>query len=340
MTWALSQQTGSPTRKLILLAHANHAHADGTTSWAAVTTIAAYAECSPRTVQREMDVLLRSGCLRPGDQLLLKHVPSGRRPIVYDLAMSDERRQEWATSYRHGEDVRAQKAADGARGGHSSAARRASQIAMRGDTGVTPVENRGDKLSPHLTSDSSEPVIHRGDMDVTPGVTPVSPKPSFEPSLKPPPPPTPSAAVSDSDNRAEAADGSSQSEEPDAETVAVVDQAPWPAGRRPAPTDRVRLVAAVRACGVAGHDMSAVRHELAAAMHGATSPVRVALTRLSNLATIHPIPSQQSPVRADDSASDGLPWCGECDHPGTRWMERPDGRVAPCPRCSRRAVVV
>lgn len=27
------------------------------------------------------------------------------------------------------------------------------------------------------------------------------------------------------------------------------------------------------------------------------------------------------------------PWCGDCDAPGTRWIETVDGRLMRCPRC-------
>ncbi|WP_425305946.1 helix-turn-helix domain-containing protein [Actinocatenispora sera] len=86
MSYALSLDVGHPTRKQILLGYANHAHADGTVSYAKPATIARYANCSERTVQRHRNDLLQSGLLREGDQRLVDHLPRHGRPIVWRAA--------------------------------------------------------------------------------------------------------------------------------------------------------------------------------------------------------------------------------------------------------------
>ena len=99
MVWALNTIVGDPTRKLVLVAYANHAHKDGASAWASAESIAEYAECSERTVQRHTSALIEMGLLREGDQEVIPaRIPKRHRPIVYDLAMSEEIRAEWAAS--------------------------------------------------------------------------------------------------------------------------------------------------------------------------------------------------------------------------------------------------
>lgn len=85
MTQAMNATVGDPTLKLVLMGYANHAHADGTGAWPAVATIARYAECSPRTVQRAIRALVDRGFLTVGDQRMVAHLRADRRPTVYDL---------------------------------------------------------------------------------------------------------------------------------------------------------------------------------------------------------------------------------------------------------------
>ena len=96
MVWALNSVVGDATRKLVLVAYANHAHRDGANAWASAATIAEYAECSERTVQRHTSTLITDGFLREGDQEVIPvKIPKRYRPIVYDLAMSEDVRAEW-----------------------------------------------------------------------------------------------------------------------------------------------------------------------------------------------------------------------------------------------------
>lgn len=85
-SWALSVDTvPDSTARVILLGLANHAARDGSAAWPSVATLAEYAVCSERTVQRKLRELEARGLLRKGDQRLLQHLPADRRPVVYDL---------------------------------------------------------------------------------------------------------------------------------------------------------------------------------------------------------------------------------------------------------------
>lgn len=95
MTWALSADVGDATRKLVLIGYANHAHKDGRNSWASKATIADYVNCHPKTVTRHVQALIEDGWLREGDQQQVAHLRADRRPVVYDLAMTDAQRDTW-----------------------------------------------------------------------------------------------------------------------------------------------------------------------------------------------------------------------------------------------------
>jgi len=103
---------GDPTRKLILIGFANHAAKDGTNARPKVKTVADYACCSDRTARRHIGTLLADGFLREGDQSQVAHMPHHLRPVVYDVAMSEAQRAEWATAYaqRQGTTARAMRA--------------------------------------------------------------------------------------------------------------------------------------------------------------------------------------------------------------------------------------
>lgn len=101
ITWALSAGSDdapglSPTHKLALVGWANHAHKDGRHSWASHATIAEYVGCSTKTISRLVPVLIAGGWIREGDQSQVSHLRADRRPIVYDLAMTEAQRRAWA----------------------------------------------------------------------------------------------------------------------------------------------------------------------------------------------------------------------------------------------------
>jgi hypothetical protein len=140
----LNLDVGDPTRKLILLGYANHAHRDGTGAWPSVQTIADYAGCSTRSVQRHIRTLVGEGFLTEGDQNLVSHLRADRRPTVYDVAMTSPERGD-NLSPRDAKPVHG----DGAPGAEERGDNLSPRPEPRGDTGdvhgVTPVTPRGDK---------------------------------------------------------------------------------------------------------------------------------------------------------------------------------------------------
>lgn len=159
MSYVLSLTVGDSTRKLILVGYANHAHKDGTSAWASPKTVGEYADCSERTVQRHLSVLLTEGYLREGNQQLVAHLPADRRPIVYDVSMSTEVREQWRSTYEES-GRRATAAAHGRKRGDTLTPRRGDTHDATGVTGasprgVTPVTERGD------TAMSPEPSLNR-----------------------------------------------------------------------------------------------------------------------------------------------------------------------------------
>jgi hypothetical protein len=84
----LSIGRGNGIRKLILLGYAKHADKHGRGAYPSIQTIADYAECDVRTVQRHVGWLLANGYLHEGDQRVVDHLDPRYRPIVYDVAMN------------------------------------------------------------------------------------------------------------------------------------------------------------------------------------------------------------------------------------------------------------
>lgn len=87
-TWAMRQNVGDPCRKLVLLGLANNASKTGEHAFPGVKTLAEDAECSTRSVQRHLKLLVEAGLIVEGDQRYVSHIRADRRPTVYDLAMS------------------------------------------------------------------------------------------------------------------------------------------------------------------------------------------------------------------------------------------------------------
>ncbi|MGW1246965.1 helix-turn-helix domain-containing protein [Streptomyces sp. NPDC002535] len=167
--WALKFAPPMPPQYLgTLLGLADHADSKGRGAYPSIPTLAAYTCKSERSVQRDLKGLREGGLIRPGDESLVAHIPSDRRPEVYDLAI--------------------ERVVPGGRAGDEEAraevAKLASSRARGGKkTGVTPTSpRRGDA---HVTTGVT-PTSERGDVDVATGVTPTSPKPSFEPPTNPP----------------------------------------------------------------------------------------------------------------------------------------------------------
>jgi DNA-binding transcriptional ArsR family regulator len=89
MLWALNDApVDDPAKALILVAFADHAAADGTGCFPAISRVAARARVSPRTVQRHLREMLEAGLIRLGDQGLVSGLRADHRPVVYDLNLA------------------------------------------------------------------------------------------------------------------------------------------------------------------------------------------------------------------------------------------------------------
>lgn len=110
---------GNGIRKLILLGFANHADKHGR-PYPSTRTIAEYAECDVRTVQRHVGWLIANGYLHEGDQRMVDHLDPQYRPIVYDVAMTTEHINQWAADADRSGGNRTRAAQAGRRGGRSS----------------------------------------------------------------------------------------------------------------------------------------------------------------------------------------------------------------------------
>jgi hypothetical protein len=86
--WALNDApVEEPVEVLILVAMAERAADDGTTTYQSVATIASKARISVRTCQTKLRKLEDAGIISRGDQQHAAHLPGNRRPVVYDLAV-------------------------------------------------------------------------------------------------------------------------------------------------------------------------------------------------------------------------------------------------------------
>lgn len=179
--WALNVKLGpkSAARKLVLIAYASHAHKDGTAAFPSVSTVAEYVEVDERTVQRHNAALLDDGLIREGDQRLVAHFDPRHRPVVYDLAMSEETRARWRAERAAGDRGTRDRFAEAGRAGGEKAAalRRGDNLSpldetprgdicarpgvtsepSRGDTGVTQTVPRTTHYEPPTTTDSTSP---------------------------------------------------------------------------------------------------------------------------------------------------------------------------------------
>lgn len=92
MVWALGlgpDRLGdvAPAAHITLIAIANCADADGRNAWPSAQTLAEQRTLSVRTIRRHLEQLEDAGLLTRGNQLLVRHLPSNRRPVVWDLAL-------------------------------------------------------------------------------------------------------------------------------------------------------------------------------------------------------------------------------------------------------------
>lgn len=86
--WALEYAPPMPSQLIATLSGlARHADKAGRGTYPSVARLAAYACKSERSVQRDLVELKKLGLIRLGDQRKAAHLPEGKRPEVYDLAL-------------------------------------------------------------------------------------------------------------------------------------------------------------------------------------------------------------------------------------------------------------
>lgn len=85
--WAASRLDLDAGTRWLLWHLADYAHQDGTAAFPSVATLASLAGVSERTVQRYLRELERTRFIEAGDQALVAHYPSNRRPFVWDLRL-------------------------------------------------------------------------------------------------------------------------------------------------------------------------------------------------------------------------------------------------------------
>ncbi|WP_435604913.1 helix-turn-helix domain-containing protein [Streptomyces bacillaris] len=183
MDWALEYAPPMPSQLVATLSGlARHADKKGRGTYPSVARLAAYACKSERSVQRDLFELRKLGLIRYGDQSKANHLPEGKRPDVYDLAL-----ELTVPDGRAGRDEvtlasRVTLASSRRRGGKKKPSSNPVESGLTGDVDV-----RGDA---GVT----------GDADVAEGVTPTSqegrrprhpnqlPEPKEEPKDSDPPP--------------------------------------------------------------------------------------------------------------------------------------------------------
>lgn len=91
-TWALYDVPElapdlDPTARLVLLVLADQVDHMGQGCWTSNRTIALAVGASVRTVQRRLAELRDAGLIKYGDQRLVSHLRSDRKPTVWDLCL-------------------------------------------------------------------------------------------------------------------------------------------------------------------------------------------------------------------------------------------------------------
>ncbi|MFD9568066.1 helix-turn-helix domain-containing protein, partial [Streptomyces sp. NPDC059994] len=141
MDWALEFAPPMPAQLIATLSGlARHADKQGRGAYPSVARLAAYTCKSERSVQRDLKDLRSLGMIRLGDQSKAVHLPEGKRPEVYDLAV--------------------ERAVPGGRAG-------ADEVTRTSRVTLASSRQRGGKKKPSSDTVKSELT---GDVDVTPDV--------------------------------------------------------------------------------------------------------------------------------------------------------------------------
>lgn len=135
MEWAVEYAPPMPAQLVAtLIGLANHADAKGRATYPSLARLAAYTCKAERSVRRDLRDLEALGLIRPGNPARTAHLPTDKRPAVYDLALEKK-----VAKGRAGADegTRASArtlASSRARGGK----KKPSSDEMREDVGVRP----------------------------------------------------------------------------------------------------------------------------------------------------------------------------------------------------------
>lgn len=141
MDWALEFAPPMPAQLIATLSGlARHADKKGRNAYPSVGRLAAYACKSERSVQRDLAELRKLGLIRFGDQSKAAHLPEGKRPDVYDLALENT-----VPNGRAAKD----------------------EVTLASRVALTSSRRRGGKKKP---SSAAFPEPGTGDVDVTPDV--------------------------------------------------------------------------------------------------------------------------------------------------------------------------
>lgn len=157
MDWALEFAPPMPAQLIATLSGlARHADKKGRNAYPSVGRLAAYACKSERSVQRDLAELRKLGLIRYGDQSKAAHLPEGKRPDVYDLALENTVPNGRAAKDEVTSASRVALASSRRRGGKKKPSSDAFSEPGTGDV--------------HVTGDAHV----RGDAHVADGVTPTS----------------------------------------------------------------------------------------------------------------------------------------------------------------------
>ncbi|MFD7705610.1 helix-turn-helix domain-containing protein [Streptomyces sp. NPDC059786] len=157
MDWALELAPPMPAQLVATLSGlARHADKKGRGAYPSVARLAAYTCKAERSVQRDLKQLRDLGLIRLGDQTAAAHLPEGKRPDVYDLAVERTVPGGRAGSDEVTRTSRVTLASSRRRGGKKKASSDSAPSDLTGDVDV-----RGD-------------VDVTGDADVADGVTSTS----------------------------------------------------------------------------------------------------------------------------------------------------------------------
>jgi hypothetical protein len=159
MKWAVEYAPPMPSQLVATLTGlAYHADKRGRGAYPSVPRLAAFTCKDRRSVQRDLKQLRELKLIRLGDQSLAAHLPAGKRPEVYDLALESTVRGGRAAPDEVTSTSRVTLASSRRRGGHRRASSGPESVDVRGDVDAT-----GD-------ADVT------GDVDVADGVTSTSQK--------------------------------------------------------------------------------------------------------------------------------------------------------------------